>query len=581
VPDRTAIDEVLRRPAEPLGTNVRAVMESHLGHDFAQVRVHTDEKAAASARSLGVRAYTCGSHIVIGDGRFDPATRQGASLLAHELAHVIQQREGVAAPGWPSGVLRAADLEQQADQAGGRDFSRTGPHVGGRVARTGTQAGPVGILQAKDGGAASSPVDDLLLLLPEAKGTDASAVLLGVLGKEGLARIAGQIAGNGAAKKLVRDKGIPAVIALLDTAGPAGLQPAEAAKRLADPKTAQGYALTQLVPRPEKPPSYWFQDKPPARPAQAGSADIPIEEKGGAFVDPATIKVGDVPVVFAYPKPDRRGDKPSERVQQAQKLILDAIKGVMQDLGSLPYAPDEKTFRENERARARLKEAFSPSHPLNVFIATELTVSEELAASSPAPSTARIFVNPSDIGDPAKLQAAVRLPLAVLLGGARGLKGQDVPQLTAAQLKEAVLHEEVHALLINRRSSANQIFENLVKGKLVKGPPTVVERCQELVHRFLLAQEESFVYGNVGKVYSNYLQNKDVYDLWIKSAHAYLESKSAKFETQKKTLDVGEKVGKKKVAWDIRYDVPTSMTAGPTDIADLNTLLAAYPAATE
>jgi hypothetical protein len=64
------------------------------GHDFSQVRVHTDRRAAESARSIGALAYTMGEHIVFGTGHYAPSTEAGRHLLAHELAHVVQQRAG-------------------------------------------------------------------------------------------------------------------------------------------------------------------------------------------------------------------------------------------------------------------------------------------------------------------------------------------------------------------------------------------------------------------------------------------------------------------------------------------------------
>jgi len=85
-----AARDILRSPGQPLDQATRALMESSLGHDFSRVRVHTDGAAARSARKLGARAYTVGSHVVLGaDGdRPDPAGRR---LLAHELVHVVQQ----------------------------------------------------------------------------------------------------------------------------------------------------------------------------------------------------------------------------------------------------------------------------------------------------------------------------------------------------------------------------------------------------------------------------------------------------------------------------------------------------------
>jgi hypothetical protein len=61
------------------------------GYDFSEVRVHTDAKAEASARSIGALAYTVGNDIVFDHGRYSPGTTDGRRLLAHELTHVVQQ----------------------------------------------------------------------------------------------------------------------------------------------------------------------------------------------------------------------------------------------------------------------------------------------------------------------------------------------------------------------------------------------------------------------------------------------------------------------------------------------------------
>jgi hypothetical protein len=89
--------QIAERPfdtGQPLPSRTRAVLERRLGHSFADVRVHTDAQAADSAQSLAARAYTTGSEIVFGTGEYAPETRAGRALLAHELAHVVQQRHG-------------------------------------------------------------------------------------------------------------------------------------------------------------------------------------------------------------------------------------------------------------------------------------------------------------------------------------------------------------------------------------------------------------------------------------------------------------------------------------------------------
>ncbi|MEV6726629.1 DUF4157 domain-containing protein [Streptomyces xanthochromogenes] len=88
---RSAVRDVLRMPGRPLDDATRTDMEGRLGADFSDVRIHNDSAAKASAAEVGARAFTSGSHVVVGDGGADKHT------LAHELTHVIQQRQGAVA----------------------------------------------------------------------------------------------------------------------------------------------------------------------------------------------------------------------------------------------------------------------------------------------------------------------------------------------------------------------------------------------------------------------------------------------------------------------------------------------------
>src|SRR5437870_5484816 len=81
----TVVHEVLRAPGQPLDAPTRGLMESRLGHDFARVRIHTDARAAESARAVNALAYTVGLDIVFDDAQYAPHSRQGQNLLAHEL----------------------------------------------------------------------------------------------------------------------------------------------------------------------------------------------------------------------------------------------------------------------------------------------------------------------------------------------------------------------------------------------------------------------------------------------------------------------------------------------------------------
>ncbi len=85
------VEEVLRSPGRALDDTTRAAMQSRFGHDFSHVRVHTDARAAASARAVYALAYTVGRDVVFAEGTYAPQTPAGARLLAHELAHVVQQ----------------------------------------------------------------------------------------------------------------------------------------------------------------------------------------------------------------------------------------------------------------------------------------------------------------------------------------------------------------------------------------------------------------------------------------------------------------------------------------------------------
>ena len=86
-----SVHETLRSPGKPLDGSVRPAMESRFGHDFGDVRVHTGSVAEESANAVDALAYTAGEHVVFGEGQYQPQNSAGQKLLAHELAHVVQQ----------------------------------------------------------------------------------------------------------------------------------------------------------------------------------------------------------------------------------------------------------------------------------------------------------------------------------------------------------------------------------------------------------------------------------------------------------------------------------------------------------
>jgi hypothetical protein len=84
----------LRGGGEPLSTQVRAFFEPRFGVGFSAIRIHTNREAADTAADLNARAFTLGQHIVFGSGLYQPETGSGQRLLAHELAHAVQQGSG-------------------------------------------------------------------------------------------------------------------------------------------------------------------------------------------------------------------------------------------------------------------------------------------------------------------------------------------------------------------------------------------------------------------------------------------------------------------------------------------------------
>ena len=99
---------------QPVPATVRKQMESSFGHDFSNVRIHTD---SPKADKLGAKAYTYGNDIFFAKGQYHPGTANGKKLLAHELAHVVQQRGGMTrATGSQNGeqVCEDPSLEERA-----------------------------------------------------------------------------------------------------------------------------------------------------------------------------------------------------------------------------------------------------------------------------------------------------------------------------------------------------------------------------------------------------------------------------------------------------------------------------------
>jgi hypothetical protein len=110
-------------PGQPLDDDTRAFFEPRFGYDFSQVRLHTDAQAAESAKTIGALAYTAGRNVVFGASQYAPQRDPGMRLLAHELAHVIQQGAAVERTTWNqtapepgTSPSRRKDVEDEASE---------------------------------------------------------------------------------------------------------------------------------------------------------------------------------------------------------------------------------------------------------------------------------------------------------------------------------------------------------------------------------------------------------------------------------------------------------------------------------
>lgn len=145
------VHEVLRSPGTSLDAATRAFMEPRFGHDFSQVRLHTGARAAESAQAVNALAYTVGSNVVFGAGQYGPGMARGRELLAHELAHVVQQTSGTASDSLEIGDADSAAEREAATAASqalsaGPEAAQGLPHTPVQLARQPSgptaQAGP-------------------------------------------------------------------------------------------------------------------------------------------------------------------------------------------------------------------------------------------------------------------------------------------------------------------------------------------------------------------------------------------------------------------------------------------------------
>lgn len=139
-PERSPVKDVVGHGGgQPLQASTRSLMESRLGADFGDVRVHTDAAASDSARAVQAQAYTVGNEVVFQGDQYAPGTDSGQHMLAHELTHVIQQRSGPVDGTPTAGGIQISDpsdrFEREAESTADRVMSgeKAGPLAGSAV----------------------------------------------------------------------------------------------------------------------------------------------------------------------------------------------------------------------------------------------------------------------------------------------------------------------------------------------------------------------------------------------------------------------------------------------------------------
>lgn len=100
------VHDVINSGGQPLDRSTRGFMEARFGYDFSNVQIHDDALAHQSSTDINAHAYTRSNHVVFAAGQYQPNTNFGRRLLAHELVHVVQQRNGVVST---SNILRSPD----------------------------------------------------------------------------------------------------------------------------------------------------------------------------------------------------------------------------------------------------------------------------------------------------------------------------------------------------------------------------------------------------------------------------------------------------------------------------------------
>jgi len=127
-PSLEARIESMRGGGQPLPEPARRFFEPRFGYDFSHVRIHTDGDAAEAARAVNAHAFTLGSDIVFGAGKYSPHSNEGALLLAHELTHTVQQTGRLQMKG-DNVIQRLQEWEEEQDEQDEQHIAINVPEV--------------------------------------------------------------------------------------------------------------------------------------------------------------------------------------------------------------------------------------------------------------------------------------------------------------------------------------------------------------------------------------------------------------------------------------------------------------------
>ncbi len=88
------VEALKKSEGQPIPAFVKSQLEAELNTDLSAIRVHSGDNAFRVTNAMGAQAFTIGNDIFFESGRYDPISQEGRRLLAHELTHVVQQRDG-------------------------------------------------------------------------------------------------------------------------------------------------------------------------------------------------------------------------------------------------------------------------------------------------------------------------------------------------------------------------------------------------------------------------------------------------------------------------------------------------------